>query len=281
MSNTSTDASNPSSTGFSWNGEIPQRPEDPSYVSLMKLVYRASRRHPSVDRFLSSFLKYRSYLPAVAAEKVIPNFANSQVTIRDLPRGLWATPLVDTLSVVKAAQGFQSKRILEIGSYKGSTARLLAENTPDSTEIWTLDVDPNHGEAYRGLPLASRIHRIIGKVSNELLDEHGPFDLIFVDADHDYRSVFHHTAVAFKQLAPGGVILWHDYQQNDYMHGGCAVPEALYMASRQFDKAILSIEGTMLGIYSEFPGWETRALGVQQNANEAIDPWADNKIRKI
>ena len=76
MSNTSNDAPKTSSTGFSWNGEIPQRPEDPSYVSLMRLVYRASRRHPSVDRFLSSFLKYRSYLPAVAAEKVIPDFAS-------------------------------------------------------------------------------------------------------------------------------------------------------------------------------------------------------------
>lgn len=281
MSNTNTDASKPSSTGFSWNGEIPERPEDPSYVSLMKLVYRASRRQPSVDRLFTSFLKYRNYLPAVAAEKIIPNFADSQVTIRDLPRGLWATPLVDTLSVVKAAQGFQSKRILEIGSYKGSTARLLAENTPDSTEIWTLDLDPNHGEAYRGLPLASRIHRIIGKVSSELIKEHGPFDLIFVDADHDYRSVFHHTAVAFQQLAPGGVILWHDYQLDNYMHGGCGVPEALYAASQKFDKTILVIEGTTLGIYSEFPGWESRTLGTPQNANEAIDPWADNKIRRI
>ncbi|RYD85161.1 MAG: class I SAM-dependent methyltransferase [Verrucomicrobiaceae bacterium] len=281
MSYTNTDASKPSYTGFSWNGEIPERPEDPSYVSLMKLVYRASRRQPSVDRLFTSFLKYRNYLPAVAAEKVIPNFAASQVTIRDLPRGLWATPLVDTLSVVKAAQGFQSKRILEIGSYKGSTARLLAENTPDSTEIWTLDLDPNHGEAYRGLPLASRIHRIIGKVSNELIGEHGPFDLIFVDADHDYRSVFHHTAVAFQQLAPGGVILWHDYQLDNYMHGGCAVPEALYAASQKFDKAILVIEGTTLGIYSEFPGWETRSLGESKNAIEVIDPWADNKIRRI
>lgn len=266
---------------FEWDGVIPARPEDPAHLPIFKLLYRASRRNQALDCFLTSFLKYRHYLPAVAAETIIPDFATSQVTIRDLPRGLWATPLVDTLSVVKAAIGFKSKKILEIGSYKGSTARLLAENTPEDTRIWTLDMDPNHGEAYRGTPHESRIERIIGKVENPLLDPHGPFDLIFVDADHDYESVFHHSAVAFRQLAPGGVILWHDYQQNNYLHGGCAVPEALYMAARTFRKDILSIEGTMLGVYSEVPGWESATAAGRADDADHSNPWTDGKIRRI
>lgn len=72
-----------------------------------------------------------------------------------------------------------------------------------------------------------------------------------------------------------------DHQLDHYMHGGSAVPEALYRASQQFDKTILSSEGTMSGIYPEFPGRETRSLGAPQNANEAINPWADDEIRKI
>lgn len=264
-----------------WNGITPARPEDPPHFPIFKFLYRASRRKPAVDCFLSSFLKYRHYLPTVAAETIIPDFAGSEVTIRDLPRGLWATPLVDTLSVVKAAIGFKSKKILEIGSYKGSTARLLAENTAADTHIWTLDIDPNHGEAYRNTVHESRIHRIIGKVDNALLDPQGSFDLIFVDADHDYDSVFHHSAVAFQQLTPGGVILWHDYQQSNYLHGGCAVPEALHMAARTFKKDILSIEGTMLGVYSEAPGWESAtAAGRADNADHS-NPWTDGKIRRI
>lgn len=272
---------NRKSGNFEWDGIVPPRPDDSLSVPFFKLLYRASRRNLAVDRFLSSFLKYRHYLPTIPAETVIPEFASSQVVIRDLPRGLWATPLVDTLSVVKAAIGFKSKRILEIGSYKGATARLLAENTPTDTQIWTLDVDPNHGEAYRGTVHESRIHRIVGKVSNELLASHGPFDLIFVDADHDYESVFHHGAVAFTQLAPGGVILWHDYQQDNYLHGGCAVPEALYTAANTFKRDILSIEGTMLGIYSEVPGWETRLFVSGAASSGNVDPWKDEKIRKI
>ncbi|MEI8285259.1 MAG: class I SAM-dependent methyltransferase [bacterium] len=264
-----------------WNGLIPSRPADSPVAPIFKLIYRASRRNSAVDCFLSSFLKYRHYLPTVAAEAIIPDFARSEVIIRDLPRGLWATPLVDTLSVVKAAIGFKSKKILEIGSYKGSTAKLLAENTPVETQIWTLDIDPNHGEAYRDSEHKARIHRIIGKVSNELLDDHGPFDLIFVDADHDYDSVFLHSTVAFKQLAPGGVILWHDYQQNNYLHGGCAVPEALHMVVRTFKKDILSIEGTMLGIYTEVPGWDTRTANERSDGADHSDPWKDGKIRRI
>ncbi len=268
-------------TAFEWNGIVPLRPQDPPSVAAFRFLYRASRRNQALDCFLTSFLKHRYYLPTVAAETVIPDFATSMVTVRDLPRGLWATPLVDTLSVVKAAIGFQSQRILEIGSYKGSTARLLAENTPADTHIWTLDMDPNHGEAYRGTIHESRITRIIGRASNELLDEHGPFDLIFVDADHDYESVFHHSAVAFRQLSPGGVILWHDYQQNNYLHGGCAVPEALHMAATCFKSDILSIEGTMLGIYSERPGWETAKAVAREKSDDHSNPWSDGKIRKI
>jgi hypothetical protein len=267
---------------FHWDGKIPPKPADPPMVDMFRLIYRASRRNQSVDKFLTSFLKYRHFLPTVAAEYAIPGFADNPVTICDLPRGLWATPLVDTLSVVKAAIGFKSKKILEIGSYKGSTALLLAQNTPTDTHIWTLDVDPNHGSAYRGTIHEPRIQRIVGRVNNEILKEHGPFDLIFVDADHDYESVFNHSTVAFNQLAANGVVLWHDYTQSSYLHGGCGVPEALHMAAKKFNRQILSIEGTMLGIYSQASGWETHTYAERAKANiDDSNPWTDRKIRVI
>jgi predicted O-methyltransferase YrrM len=188
---------------------------------------------------------------------------------------------VNTLPVIKAAIEFGSREILEVGSDKGSTARLLAKATNPDTNIWTLDMDPNHGKTYLGTVHEDRIHRIIGKVSDELLAEHGPFDLIFVDADHDYDSVFRHSTVAFKQLAANGVILWHDYQQLSYLHGGCAVPEALHAVATRFAKSMLSIEGTMLGIYSEASAWESRNLRDKTRVSRETTPWADDKIRSI
>ena len=263
-----------------WNGKAPPPPAEPLRVPFFRFIYRASRSNRAVDRFLTSFLKHRHYLPTVPAEAIIPNFATSEVVLRDLPRGLWATPLVDTLTVVKSAIGFKSKRILEIGSYKGSTALLIAENTSPDTLIWTLDKYPDHGEAYLGTKYESRITRIVGDATNELLDGHGPFDLIFVDADHDYESVFQHTIVAFRQLAPGGVILWHDYQQDDCLHGCCGVPEALHMAALTFQKEILSIEGTMLGIYSGVGNGKPESEASHDNLSEP-NPWHDNRIHSI
>jgi hypothetical protein len=261
--------------------EVPEQLAEPALFHVFRSIFRLTGHRRSVDYFLTPLLTYRNYLPVAAAESVIPGFGESQVTLCDLPRGLWATPLVDTLTVVKSAKGFQSKRILEIGSYKGSTARLIAENTPGDTHIWALDHDPEHGSAYRGSPLESRIHRVIGKASYDLLKEHGTFDLIFVDADHDYESAYRHSVTALNLLAPGGVILWHDYQNRDCLHGQGGVPEALDAITRTFGKALVSIEGTMVAIYSEHPGWETAKIKRSPGEEGAIDPWSDTKIRGL
>src|SRR6185369_9411650 len=39
----------------------------------------------------------------------------------------------------------------------------------------------------------------------------GPFDLIFIDACHEYDYVKRDSASALEAVRPGGLILWHDY----------------------------------------------------------------------
>ena len=275
--------SSPANTDISAVSEsyVPAHLPEPGLVHLFRALFRLTGRRRSVDFFLTPLLKHRNYLPVAAAEAVIPDFKESLVSLRDLPRGLWATPLVDTLTVVKAAKGFQSKRILEIGSYKGSTARLIAENTENSTRIWTVDQDPEHGSAYRGTEFEARIHRVVGKASYDLLKEYGPFDLIFVDADHDYESAYRHSITAFKLLSAGGVVLWHDYQNKDYLHGACGVPEALDAITRSLGRRLVSIEGTMIAMYSEYVGWETSSIKCLSSEQEEDNPWRDNKVRSI
>lgn len=255
----------------------PPYPSHSPITRLFKFLYRLSGRKRSVDSFLTPMLGYRHYLPVAVAEELIPGFAESRVTIVDLPRGPWSTPLVDTLTVVKSAIGFGSKKLLEIGSYKGATAKLLAENTPATTEVWPLDHEAEHGSAYRGLPIESRIHRIVGSVSVETLRPHGPFDFIFVDADHDYQSVWEHSMCAFEMLAPGGVILWHDYQHKDYLHGQGGVPEGLNAVQKATGKSIVSIQGTTLCIYSEHAGWET-SRHASSSIRAESDPWKDSTL---
>jgi predicted O-methyltransferase YrrM len=252
-------------------------PKEPLKVHLFRLLYRLSGSKPSVDKFLSNQLRYRRFIPEVQVEDAIPHFNATEIRISRCPVGAWSTPLVDVLVVLKAALGFRSKRILEIGSYRGDTARLLAENTPDDVRICTVDMDPQHGSSYRGTPVAAKIDRRIGKISAALFHPGEKFDLIFVDANHDYASVMNDTEVALQVLAESGVILWHDYTDEIYFHGLCAVPEALNEFAKRFP--IAAIHGTTLAIHSTVNGWLTSAAIAKSHTGAAESAWTDNKLR--
>ncbi|MFT7383599.1 MAG: hypothetical protein ACI90G_001177, partial [Urechidicola sp.] len=40
----------------------------------------------------------------------------------------------------------------------------------------------------------------------------GAFDLIFVDGSHAYSYVMHDSLMCQRMLAPGGIMVWHDYK---------------------------------------------------------------------
>jgi len=232
---------------------------------------------PKLDRFFSSFLSYRKFLPECDAHEVIPHFAETEIRIKQCPLGNWSTPLVDVFVVLKAAVGFESKRILELGSYRGDTARLLAENTSPDTVICAVDADERHGAAYQGLPIASKIRRKIGRISPALFDPGEKFDLIFVDADHDFGSVMNDSDVAFQVLADPGVILWHDYNHETYFHDLCGVPEALNALARRYP--IYAIRGTWLAIHSNLSGWPGGRATLKEKSAAGRSVWDEQQVR--
>jgi hypothetical protein len=179
--------------------------------------------------------------------------------------------------LAKCALGFQSKRILEIGSYLGYTARMLAENTGPEVKITTLDEYPEHGAAYRGTPLEQKIDRRIGKISLEHFGADEKYDLIFVDADHRFESALNDTCVALGLLAEKGVLVWHDYQNKDHFQGWNDVPEVLKLFSAHIP--IVAIKGTWLAIHSRYASWETAGLMKKKAPRSATDPWRDHTLR--
>jgi hypothetical protein len=235
-----------------------------------------SRRKQPLDTLFTGLLKYRKYLAECDAQKAIPNFAESKITIQQCPIGAWSTPLIDIFVLLKAAQGFRSHRILELGSYRGETARLLAENTPSETTICAVDIDPRHGASYRVLPIANRIERRTGAISESLFQPDEKYDLIFVDANHDFDSVANDTQVALAHLNKPGVVFWHDYHHESYFHGMAGVPEALSIFAQE--RPIIAIRGTWLAMHSTIPGWETEKLIATQRPREQ-SVWTDEKVR--
>lgn len=123
------------------------------------------------------------------------------------------------LYVCAIAQFIKAQKIFEFGTYLGRTTYHLAY-APVGVEVTTLDLPPSGGSAtspylgsyYHGTGRESQIQQIL---CDAYKFDPTPFlkqmDFIFIDGDHSYKGVKNDTEKAFKMLAPGGVILWHDY----------------------------------------------------------------------
>jgi predicted O-methyltransferase YrrM len=159
----------------------------------------------------------------------------------DLGRYLWGDTSDRTkLSFLKTLvrEKFHDKKILEIGTYRGTTTYSMALNLSSGT-ICTVDCGyealkglieqeaPEHankvnysaykvGEVYKTeLAHHEQITQIIGDTTEESIAqkiiENGPYDLIYVDAAHTYEGIKNDTELSMQCLADNGIIIWDDY----------------------------------------------------------------------
>jgi predicted O-methyltransferase YrrM len=139
---------------------------------------------------------------------------------------------------VLAALAKRRRTFFEIGTATGKTTYLLARNSPPDARVYTITLSPDDVESYAGgsgdSSRAARVARqesaftsflytgsaVEHKVTqlfgdSKALDTtpyRGRCDLIFVDGSHAYSYVLSDTARAMEMLAPGGIIIWHDYR---------------------------------------------------------------------
>jgi len=248
---------------------------------LAKILYY----RPRLEAALSELDRGRLKLPVANPRLLFEDFDRLPVTLTELPTGPWSSPIADVVMLAKIALSARPRRVLEVGSYRGYTARLLAEHTPPDTSIVALDRDPLHGEAYRNSPLASKIERRIGNVDAAAFagDKAASYDLIFLDADHAYRAVKHDTEVLLPLLAPGGIFAWHDYANWGRFSGRNGVPEYLHQLARTCP--LVAVGGSWLAAYS--PAWATpdgakRLMEAQEGATlngRPQDPWSTLSLR--
>ncbi|MEY3142984.1 MAG: hypothetical protein RLY21_1477 [Planctomycetota bacterium] len=161
----------------------------------------------------------------------------------------WSLPATDVADLWTLAARSGARRVLEVGSFVGTSAFLMARALPDA-EVHS--VDPNlpldvefnaMGADGRGadlsrrtlevarlaatrLGLASRVHFHEGGfavgstfalddvpvrvMGAEVCRAHGPFELVFVDGLHFEEAVVADLRLAISALAPGGTIALHD-----------------------------------------------------------------------
>jgi caffeoyl-CoA O-methyltransferase len=103
----------------------------------------------------------------------------------------------------------KARRVLEIGTYSGYSALMMAEALPDDGELITCDVWEEAQEvAKRYAAESAHGHKIdfrLGPALETIETLEGPFDLVFIDADKpNYVNYFH---AALPLLAERGLIV--------------------------------------------------------------------------
>ena len=101
------------------------------------------------------------------------------------------------------------KTILEIGTYTGYSALCLAEGIQKNGVLHTID----HNEELSDLQkkyfdrsaYKDQIKQHTGEALDILEELHGPFDLVFIDADKSNYSNYFNAVI--DKMSPGGVIL--------------------------------------------------------------------------
>lgn len=115
--------------------------------------------------------------------------------------------------------------MLEVGSASGVTAAKITEAHPE-TRI--LSVDPYFEKQERvGHWVSNRRNHTqnlwVGTLNHLAIFCSAQFDFIFVDGDHFYAGVYGDLLYAEKLLAPGGMIVCHDYHEAAWRDVGMAV----------------------------------------------------------
>lgn len=132
---------------------------------------------------------------------------------------------------------FKPKVLLEVGTYRGCTTRLLHDNAPAGAEIYTIDLPPGvaatavaHSSDARlintrdvGATFAHfsgngrcKIRQVFGSTFDASTWEGLPrqFDFVFIDASHTYEAVRNDTRRVLQRCGRGTVVAWHDYSEH-------------------------------------------------------------------
>jgi len=247
-------------------------------MDFRKFVNPLFRGRPNVDRaFCQLFKKGRLSLPTLLPSRLFRSFDEQTVELRDLPKGQWSTPLADVILLLKIVRCSRPSRLLEVGSYRGYTALLLAKHMREDAHLVTVDQDERHGEAYRGTEYANRIERRVGTTGEGVIEGDEQYDFIFLDAGHKYHEVKHDTELLLPLLSSQGYMLWHDYANWGFLRQLNGVPEYLNALSKK--RPIAQISGTDLAIHS--PAWAESESEVFEEAVVSHEgtPWTTQKLR--
>jgi len=107
------------------------------------------------------------------------------------------------------AQLAGARRILEIGTFTGYSALMMAEGLPADGHLVTCEINPKAGEVARRYfaesPHGHKIELRMGAALETIATLTGPLDLVFIDADKPNYLNYYEACLPL--LRPGGLIV--------------------------------------------------------------------------
>lgn len=214
----------------------------------------------------------------VSPERVDPRFApgpfgpTRETEVAFIGRGPYVVDggTSDAEAWILAVLAKNARLMFEFGTCTGKTAYLWARNSPPDARVVTVTLAPDHLGDYRqeatddpldvkfalresshtdflysNSDAASKVEQLFS--DSKQLDVSawaGRCDLVFVDGSHAYSYVVSDSERAIQLVAPGGLVLWHDYAGPRHAPG---VYRALNELSARLP--LVRLEGTTLVAY--------------------------------
>ena len=195
----------------------------------VKVVLRRPNRSHEIMR--SAWYADRARLQRAEAQDVFPGVKDVRVSLvsplHESPGNVWLNELVVLAGL---CQWLKPKQVFELGTFNGRTTVNLAANCPEDAVIHTLDIPHDHpafahvggeerfmllanaGALYRNSPFAGKVRQLWADSAEfDPSPLKGLIDLAFIDGSHSYDYVENDTSKVAGMMAPGGIIIWHDY----------------------------------------------------------------------
>ncbi len=103
----------------------------------------------------------------------------------------------------------RARRVVEVGTFTGYSALMMAEGLPEDGELLTCDINPAAAEVARAFfarsPHGHKVQLRLGPALETLQTLRGPIDLAFIDADKTNYSAYYDALVPL--LRPGGLLV--------------------------------------------------------------------------
>jgi predicted O-methyltransferase YrrM len=248
---------------------VPTRP--PGAARVAGALLRDARRTggtAAVRHLGRRWLRYGDYLAAERLLRSLPTVrlgdltdlgAAPAATYQELfaERDGWSRGVLERLALAALVTGRGVTSVLELGTFDGGTTRLLAEAVGPHGRVTTVDLPEEQlaqlrlppgygpgdvGREHRAGPHADRVRQLrcdTAELTAERLGE--TYELVLVDAAHDYPAGRRDAALALSVLRPGGLVVFDDF----VAHWGGLVRGIVEATG---GRALRRLEGTHLGV---------------------------------